>query len=136
MKDVVLNKSWHLWLANFGEERINPAWGTNICEYTRAMLAGAFWATFAFTFIGLFTIWTGYTLYDIYLAIFAGGEMIPPTKIYIGLVIGILAIVAIAALKHWINNRPIKDAPPKPPSIVKVVYRKVKDKTCFRIKFQ
>ena len=136
MKDVVLNKSWHLWLANFGEKRIDPAWGTDICEYTRALLAGSFWALVAFTFIGLFTFWTGFTVYDVFCAIFQGGTLYPPSLIYLMLCGALLTIIAIAMAKEWWDNRPIKDTPPKPPSIAKVVYRKVKDKTCFRIKFQ
>lgn len=136
MKDVVLNKSWHLWLANFGDKRIDPAWGTDICQYTRAVLVGSFWACFAASFIGLFALWTGYTMYDIYQAIFNGSEMIPPTIVYIG-ILGILAtMVVVAIIKEWWDTRPTKDAPPKPPSFAKVVYRKVKDKTCFRIRFQ
>lgn len=135
MKDVVLNKSWHLWLANFGDKRIDPAWGTDICEYTRAVIAGTFWASVVFVLGGLFLFWTGYTFYDVYQAIFNDVDMVPPTKIYLFLLGALVLLVCAAVLKELWDNRPVKNAPPKPPSFAKVVYRKVKDKTCFRIKF-
>ena len=133
--EVTLNKSWHLWLANFGEKRIYPNLGTDICEYTRAVLAGSFWAVVAGTFITLFTVWVGFSLYDIALAIFTGSALSPYAIIFLMLLGAFALLIAVAAYKAWRKEQPVKDEPPKPPSFTKVVYRKFKDKTCFRIKF-
>jgi hypothetical protein len=133
--EVTLNKSWHLWLANFGAKRIWPECGTDICEYTRAVMSGTLWFSIVVFFITLMASWVGFSLYDIAMAIFAGDKITPPTVIFVMVVIALLMTAAAMAFKEWYENRPVKDGPPVPPSFPKVVYRKFKDKTCFRIKF-
>lgn len=130
--EVTLNKSWHLWLANFGEKRIYPNCGTDICEYTRAVLAGSFWALVAGTFILLGTSWVGFSLYDIALAIFTGSVLLPYTIIFLMLLGAFTLLIAVAAYRAWRNSQPFEGGPPP---FGTVVYRKFKDKTCFRIKF-
>jgi len=131
--EVTLNKSWHLWLANFGEKRIYPNCGTDICEYTRAVMVGSFWALVAGTFITLGTLWVGFSFYDIALAIFTGSALLPYSIIFLMLVGAFVLLVTIVAYKEWRKMQPSE--PPKPPSFTAVAYRKFKDKTCFRIKF-
>ena len=133
--EVTLNKSWHLWLANFGEKRIYPNLGTDICEYTRAVLAGSFWALVAGTFITLAAMWVGFSLYDIVVTIFTGASLSPYSIIFLMLIGAFVSLVTIVAYKEWRSSLPANDEPPKPPSFTTVAYRKFKDKTCFRIKF-
>lgn len=136
MMEVTLNKSWHLWLANFGEKRIRPEWGTDICEYTRAVLVGLFWALFSFSFISVFGSWVLFSVYDI-INMMITGQMIEKATMVFLFTLGLLTIISgFVGFKIWMERRPVKERPVKPPSIAKVVYRKFKDKTCFRIKFQ
>jgi hypothetical protein len=133
--EVTLNKSWHLWLANFGEKRIKPEWGTDICEYTRAVLAGMFWATVTFSILLLVGSWAAFSVYDVVNMLITGQMIEKFTMVFFGGV-GVLSVMfGLAFLKIWWDRRPVKEAPAKPPSFPKVVYRKFKDKTCFRIKF-
>jgi hypothetical protein len=133
--EVTLNKSWHLWLANFGENRIRPEWGTDICEYTRAVLAGTFWAVVSFSILFAVGSWALFSIYDIVNMIITGQTIEKITMVFFGGVAVLSLLLGIIALKIWWERRPVKEAPAKPPSFPKVVYRKFKDKTCFRIKF-
>lgn len=136
MMEVTLNKSWHLWIANFAGKRIYPECGTDICEYTRAFLAGMFWFLFVAVVSTLIGVFVSFSLWNILTFMFGYEDTIYPfTYIFMLIVGGLLAIVAFAMAKEWYDNRPTKDKPEAPPTFAKVAYRKFKDKTCFRINF-
>lgn len=136
MMEVTLNKSWHLWIANFAGRRIYPECGTDICEYTRAFLAGMFWFLFVAvvsTLIGTFVLGS---LWNILAFMFGYHENIHPyTFIFILLVGSLLTLALFMHVKEWYQNRPTKEKPKAPPTFAAVAYRKFKDKTCFRINF-
>lgn len=136
MKTFTLNKTWHLWLANFAEKRIYPEDGTDICTYTRAVLKGLFWATLA----GLF--WLGVagmvfgTIHNIFDMIFFDGTLQLQTVIVGGLIAAVAVLAGLYHLKEWWDNRPVEEKPERDPTFVELAYIKVKNKTCFRLEFK
>jgi len=135
MKEVTLSRSWHLWLSNFGTTRIRPEYGTDICEYTRAVIAGAFWAVVAIVALVASTMWLGFSLHNLGDILLNGAGM----EIYtFGLLIVcgfVVVLVSIALAVEWLTSRPKKDKPQKPPTFAAVAYHKFKSKTCFKINF-
>lgn len=137
MQPVMLDKSWHLWVANFGEKRIDPECGTDICEYTRAFLSGLFWLVVTTCMLTGLASWVGFSIYDLGCWMFgdADHKLLPYTYIML-ISIAVLALIVLYAwVKVELQNRPVKPGAPKKPSFAGLAYRKFKDKTCFRIKF-
>ena len=137
MKAFVLDSnSWHFKLANFNERRIWSDEETDICEYSRAVMAGAL--TLIFLIIGaiLLAVWIGASLYNIYTFNAEDAKLEVWTFIFISITSGLLFSLGIVAIKVWLENRPVKDGPEEEPGFIKLAYRKVKDKTCARIEFK
>jgi len=132
MMTIKLNKSWHFWLANFGDKRIYAECTTNICEYTRAVLIGTFWASVSLFFACIFGGWIVASLINIVQWVFMGVEIEKYTIMFIGVVLLFSGAIAVFTFKEWLANRPKKDTPP---TFVGAAYRKFKDSTCFRVEF-
>jgi hypothetical protein len=141
--EVKLSPSWHFWIANFGKNRISVN-GTDICSYTRAFIAGVFWFCVTFGIIGLFSFGTLNAVYECYLYFNEGTKVSLGTEIITMLwaaICGLLFIlattfgvveVAIPAAINAYSKFPRSEQP----TFIGSVYRKFKDKTCFRIVFK
>lgn len=133
-------KSWHMWLANFGGTRIGSyerRCGTDICSYIRAVFWGSM-ALLALTMACLaFATMIGATLYNYYSIIFNGFEEVWGVTVLVTLVLFCLAFITLGVYlqekyKEWRWKNPVKS---KPPGFTKLAYRKFKDKTCFKVNF-
>jgi hypothetical protein len=142
MNVLLKSRSWHFWIANFGHKRIST-YGTDICDYTRAFIKGFFWLTIyaaaallfgAGTLNGIFEGYM-YFMYDIKVSL--GTELIAMIWAVIGVLLFTLVSTfatieyGIPAVKSAYNKIPRSDEP----TFIGSVYRKFKDKTCFRIQF-
>lgn len=133
---VTMNQTWHLWIANFLTKRINPNNGTDICEYTRAFIAGLTWFLFVTAFASLFVLFVSASLWNLVAFGIGINDVIEfYTKLFIFMISVIALFIGIVVLKEWWDNRPVKEKPEAPPTFAKVAYRKFKSKTCFRIEF-
>ena len=145
------HESWHFKLANFACDSMNrrvSRHGTNICEYTRAIMFGTFWFLMAVFFSGLFGVWIGYSIYDTVTCLIYGGMPVPSTFIFLGTVMSLLAMTGVyvavekykehkeAKIEQSIIDGTWKDPHKRNPSFLTLAYRKFKDKTCFRIEFE
>lgn len=134
--------SWHYWIANFAERRVTTS-GSDICSYTRAFIAGMIWFLIVAFLSTTLSIWALVSIVDIGNWLIFGGYLPPYSQVF-GLVVvamaGILGTVAgIMYTKDQIHERSLRNIEAnrdKPPSFVKLAYRKFKDKTCFKINFQ
>lgn len=141
MEFTLKKKSWHLWLANFGSKRIGNYemhCGTDICHYLRQMMWGTMTLLAAAFGVFMLTAWIGASAHNIY-ELIVGLE----TELWLGtFALGLLVscfvlIIAYAyMLEKYKNYRMNHPKPKKQPGIVKLSYRKFKDKTCFRINFK
>jgi hypothetical protein len=134
-------KSWHLYLANFGQDsfsRITKGDETDLCSYTRRVLAGLFWFSVAAILITTAATVTLLGFYDIAMWLFTD---IPRMDVF-GVIVSIILVsvtilLTIYGIKYFIDTRDIKIVPSIPEdSFVGLTYKRVKNKTCFKIKFQ
>jgi hypothetical protein len=121
-------KSWHYWLANFGDQRIHTT--TNICEYVRCMLIGAMLLSFSVLAVSLFGGATLFTIGNIFSWLFFGYEFHNLSAIMTGtfssIALMFLFIVGKAKLNETENE----------PGFVRLAYRSWKDKYCARIELK
>lgn len=139
MKEYTFKEnSWHMRVANFGVRRIYPRYGTDICEYIQAFIAGAFVALMSFVFVCLMIMWTGAAVYDIVQSILHGGKLTYPAFMFVFLVGGLAVTLGLIAgiiyLRDRYQNMPKSEL--AEPGFVKLAYRKFKHKTCVKIKFE
>lgn len=137
MKSHTLSsKSWHFWLANFGDHRVWFNEEIDICSYTRKVLVGFLVllaaaigiALLLGVFIGLIS-GTGYWWYEM---IVAGGWVEPNPPGALGTVF--VLMYGYAHLHQYIQRR-LKERKPSPSGFVNLVSTKLKSKTCFMINF-
>lgn len=154
MKQHTLNaNAWHFRLANYGRKRISDyevKYGTDFCAYMRAVLQGAGKALLVYTFSAVIIAWVGYAVYDVALLIMNPQHEVFPTTVFIGFMLAVLAIMLCGGLaaegfRHIRERirlhaivRAQKDGKryQPEPGFLTLAYRKFKDKTCFRIKFE
>ena len=137
MKSHTLSiKSWHFWLANFGNDRVHRDEGVDVCSYIRKVLVGflvflaaAIGTAIVVSLLLAVIVGTGYWWYQM---IVAGGLVEPNSPGVIG-TIGILMFGYIRL--HRYINRKLDVRKPSPPGFVGLVFTKFKSKTCFMINF-
>lgn len=148
MKFKLSQNSWHFKLANFGVssfDRRVSSYGSDICEYIRALFVGTFWFCAASAFVALVASWIGYSLYDLVTVIIYGGIMSPGTILFLIIVLSLSLIAGVAYLHEVYKDRKeeaLREAIMKgeykepDPSFMTLAYRKFKNKTCFKIEFE
>lgn len=146
------DNSWHFWVVNFGEKRINPNWGdTDICEYIRCFFRGLFWL-FVTTFIICgFTTWVLVSIGNVIGTLFLGYKIEPYAVVFLLMLTGGAMAFGIVGSIKWYSERQaeknrllreayyrgeLKEPEPKEPGFLTLAYRKFKDKTCVRIKIE
>lgn len=130
MKTIELKrKSWHHWLANFGDKRIYET--TNICEYTRCVLIGTFLFLLSVVVSSLSTGAVLFTIGNIFGWLFLGYEFhnvsVIVTSTFTCIVLMFFIIVGRAKLIHQVD---------KEPSFVRLAYRSWKEKYCARVELK
>lgn len=142
MNVLLKSRSWHFWVANFGHKRIST-YGTDVCEYIRAFIRGFLWLTTCAAAALLFGAGTlngivegyMYFMYDIKVSV--GTELVAMIWVALGILFFTLVTTfgvveyGIPAVKSAYSKIPGSDKP----TFIGTVYRKFKDKTCFRIQF-
>jgi hypothetical protein len=133
MKLLKLNKdSWHYKLAMMYDKWMPD--NTDICTYTRTLIASFCLMTFAICVMGLlagsllfmFGGWIAYFLgYELH------GAVIPFTFIYgvSAVIIGIVWAKAFYQERKWTQ-------PEKEPGFIRTAYRSWKDKFCVKVEFK
>lgn len=132
--------SWHMHIANFPGRRIIPQYGTDICEYTRAVASGCI------SFVGLTALmtaastWTFLSIDNIIDVIMSKTHLASYAYPFIGMVAGLSVTAVIVVAVNLIHNSFEKKwnagwRPADEPGFLKLAYRKFKDKTCFKINF-
>jgi hypothetical protein len=127
MKTIELKrKSWHYWLANFGEERVYSA--TDICSYIRYVIFGT--SLFLLSLAGgvSLTIWVLVSVANIFSWLFWGHELNTASQILIGVVAGFGIMFGTMAGKVKMQD--------SEPGFVRLAYRSWKDKFCARIELK
>ena len=133
MKEIVLEqKSWHYWLATFGDKyRVN--WhGDDICHYIRSVMVGTFWLMFVVivgSFLGGVFL---FSIGNLFSWLFLGYELHQVTFGALGFVGGLFLLFGFFATKEFVTEK-IRDTEP---GFVRAAYSKFKDKTCFYVKFK
>lgn len=132
MKEFVLKKnSWHYKIANFMHGNADCCY--DICSYTRRFFIGLFFMVFVTTALILIGGVVLFGIGNIFGWLFLGYQFNPISSIVPGLALGVVLIVAIEKIKNLYQNKIISK---KEPGFVGLAYRKFKDKTCTRIKFE
>lgn len=133
--------SWHFKLANFGKDRV-PDWlETDICRYSRAVIAG-FFAFAMITFLccillGVITL----AVYEHYQWFTGQGEFGPAAFLVDGTILLIGFMVLLEMMKHkfraFSNQRFYNKMVEKkePDNFLFVLYMKFKEKTCYKVTF-
>lgn len=132
MREFVLKKnSWHYKIANFMHGNADCCY--DICSYTRRFFIGLFFLIFVTAALILIGGVVLFGIGNIFGWLFLGYQFDVLSSVVIGFVLGGLIVYTIEAVKSY-RNKPsfIK----KDPGFVGLVYRKFKDKTCTRIKFE
>lgn len=132
--------SWHRWVANFGDRRVGSS--TDICAYTRAFLVGSFWLFVVGCLASAGIGFVGIVLWNIIDMIFNGAGILPPTVVTFGVILTLGVLFIFMSTKEIIQERrweqekaDIAAGIVREPGFVALAYRKFKDKTCFKIKF-
>lgn len=152
MKEYTLDvNSWHFRLANSGRTRISPYQirrGTDFCTYTRAVAQGAFRALTMWVSISAVVAWIGYAIYDLVALLTTTGHDLFGTTIIFLAFLTALAILLVFGLvlegtkyakeklreRRYANLHSGQKEPQ--PGFFALTYRKLKDKTCFKINFE
>ena len=143
MKQFTLNaNSWHFRMANYGEKRIGDysvRHGTDFCTYLRAVVTGVCRAAMIFSLALAAAAWVGYSLYDIVLFLInTQREIFPTTFLFftMAFTFGVLVLLGLSldAHRERVFRKGIKQE--DKPGFISLAYRKFKDKTCFKIKFE
>lgn len=135
--------SWHYKLANFGSDRVAYWLETDICSYSRKVFAG--FITFVMiTFLccvllGIIAL----AVYEHYMWFTDQGSFGPAAFLVDGTIILIGGIALIEVFKHkirrysnqryWDKLTGVKKT--KPDNFLVTLYKKFKDKTCYKVTF-
>lgn len=139
MNHTLSAKSWHFWLANFGNTgRYYPEDTIDICSYIRSVVRGIFLLLAAIAVEIVILITTLYSLGNWFSVIFLDGYLISPVTI---LVTSLYSIIGFATYKAKQYDRRLAEGyfsnrPKKEPGFLKLTYRKFKNKTCFMVDFE
>lgn len=143
MKPFVFNKdSWHYWLATELTSFSKYKTESNICEYTRAVLKGAFWATVGLAVALGLIYWVVITLVW-WVVVFQHGFFDEPAPIVLSAIVGIFAFSAGVsegvprlwkkARRKLYDSRQAKREKVKTDNFITEAYRSWKEKTCVRV---
>ena len=139
MNHTLNSKSWHFWLANFGNTgRYYPEDTIDICSYIRSVVRGILLllAVIVLGIIGL--IATLYSLGNWFSVIFLDGYLISQVTV---LVTSLYSIIGFATYKAKQYDRRLAEGyfsnkSKKEPGFLELAYRKFKKKTCFMVDFK
>lgn len=133
MKEIVLEqKSWHYWLATFGNKyRVN--WhGDDICHYIRSVMVG----TFLFLLMVIVGSFLGgvflFSVANLFSWLFLGYELHKASIGFLSIFGGVFLALGLAVTHEAVKEKMNENEP----GFVRAAYRKFKDKTCFYIKFK
>ena len=119
-------KSWHFWLANFGETRVYGT--TDICSYIRNVLKGLLlFIIFLLTIGGLGGLLC-FVVGNIIGWLFMDYQLHDASLFVGGLTLGFIVLIGSLVAKEEIQS--------KEPGVVRLAYRSWKDKFCARIEFK
>ena len=139
MSHTLNSKSWHFWLANFGNTGCYyPEDTIDICSYIRSVVRGIFLLLAAIAVGIVILITTLYSLGNWFSVIFLDGYLISPVTI---LVTSLYSIIGFATYKANQHDRRLAEGyfsnkSKKEPGFLKLAYRKFKNKTCFMVDFK
>ena len=133
MKEIVFNKkSWHYWLATFGDDiRVDPH-GDDICHYIRSVLVGLFLFLIVLAAGSMVVGVVAYSIGNLFGWLFLGYALEQIT-FFVFSMFGTLGLVAFLMVFKESMDEKFRDSQP---GFARSVYRKFKDKTCFYIKFE
>lgn len=120
-------KSWHYWLANFGDLRVGT--NTDICSYIRCVIWGAFWLLVA---AGAGAFLSGCVLFaigNLFSWLFLGYEL---SNMTVG-VFTVLSALFLTGLAFVSREAIAEKMSKSEPGFVRLAYRSWKDKFCARI---
>lgn len=143
-------EAWHFRLANYGTRRISSydlRVGIDICTYLKLVTAGLVVMITRIALVVLGVAWIGYSLYDLFLMAVFGSDLTPPAIMLVAVIAAMISALVIIGTVEWskgiAERRRSKAYADKfergieeKPGFLKLAYRKFKDKTCFKIKFE
>jgi hypothetical protein len=137
MKAIQLSfDSWHYKVSKFGGFKHYN--GRDFCHYVRCFFAGIAWGALLAALASGFVSFVGTLIYQttvfLYKWLIVGTFDLNP---FVGSSWGVISIVSaigggIYLWAKWLERRRYAD---HEPSFVGMVYRKFKDKTCFKVEF-
>ena len=149
MEFTLNTNSWHYAIANFKTERVSPWRGSDICSYTRAFIQGFMWLVLTVAFLAFMACGTLNVMYESVLYLVNDTPLTILGEVFMLLyavifffagIIGILYLLieeaappVFKAYRKAMNK--CVESQEKNPSFLTLAYRKFKDKTCFKIKF-
>lgn len=136
------SNSWHFKLANVGTERVYDWVETDICTYIRKVLAG-FFVLCLFTMLGIIAcLFIGLGVYENVRWVMGWGDIGPAALLLDGATLLIGSMLVIDLMKHKIrakvyerlyNKMVLKKQ--QPDNFLVAVYKKFKEKTCYKVTF-
>lgn len=141
MKTFNLNKkSWHFWLA----QKYGGLWyctgdKLDICRYSRKVLKGLLAFLFLLAGLSAFGFLYLFSGYEFFACVFDDACVKIPeiSLVFISVNIGISAILALGfgamGIDKYRDYRAIHPTEKKEPGFLTLLYRKIKDKTCFMV---
>jgi len=149
MKQEIKHNSWHMWLANFGKDewtRLDIGEHIDICSYLRLV----FWGLLRFTGVCLMVValtsWAAFSVGNMFGWLFLDYKLEAPTVIA---VVGFLILLLLVLLaygkdkydqyrrkQYWKRIENGTHRKPRKPTFLQLVYRKFKDKTCFKLEIK
>ena len=143
MKPFVFNKdSWHYWVATELTSFSKFKTETNICEYTRAVLKGAFWAAVGLAVALGLIYWVVITLVW-WVVVLQHGFFDASAPIILSAIVGIFSVGALVAegvpwlwkkaRRKLYDSQQTKREKVKTDNFITEAYRSWKEKTCVRV---
>lgn len=149
MKQEINHNSWHMWLANFAKDewtRFDIGDTTDICTYVKAV----FWGTLRFIGVAVMVValvsWTAFSVGNMFGWLFLDYKLEAPTVIAVfGFIVSVLLLAfaygkdrydAYRRKQYWKRIENGEHSKPRKPGFMALVYRKFKDKTCFKLEIK
>jgi hypothetical protein len=139
----IKRKSWHYFLANFGNERVYSGQKTDFCTYFWYVVFGLFHLIGLVLGIIIFTLLVASSFYDYYNWLMYDVKMhdvsIAVVLFTFGLFVTIAILYCVSKYCDWKDN--LKNADDyevvvKEPGFFTLAYRKWKEKTCILVEIE